>query len=133
MSLRFPVRGCGDRTGIVRCRCSYCALTADSARKSLGASAGSVQRSCGDGGVTLRGLQDHRTIFCPNDNLKSFDFRKISERPPHDAPTTCLRAYDFFFQICHKSSLNKTVEARAPMNPYGNCTADACLRTEAAR
>ena len=118
---------------IVRESCDAVAVGVHS-RKSLGARAGSVQRSCEDGGVTLRGSQDHRTIFCPNDSLEN----SISARSASGLCTMLLRhvyglrAYDFFFQICHKSSLNKIVEATAPVNPYGNCTADACLCTEAA-
>ena len=37
------------------------------------------------------------------------------------------------FKICHSAELNKIVEATAPMNPYDNCKATSCLRTEAAR
>ena len=43
-----------------------------------------------------------------------------------------LHAYNFFFQICYKSSLNKIIETTAPMNPYKNRTATACLCMEAA-
>ena len=50
-----------------------------------------VQRPCRDGAVTLRGPYDNRTIFFPNDHLKSCDFRKISTRLLHDARTMLLR------------------------------------------
>ena len=51
---------------------------------------------------------------------KSGYSHKSSARP-HFAPGYVygIRVYDFFFQICHKSSLNEIVEATAPVNPYG--------------
>ena len=136
-------RLCGDRTEIVRCRWSLRAVSADSARKSCGARARSVQRPRGDGALTVqwshdypKSLQspDHRTIFCPIDHLKACVFRKTSALPPHDSHTIFLRdTLRFCFQMCQKSSLNKIVEATAPVNPYENRTAATCLRTEAAR
>ena len=42
-----------------------------------------------------------------------------------------LQAYDF--SNLYNFSLNKIVEAAAPVNPYENLTAASCLRTEAAR
>ena len=48
---------CGDRTEIVRCSCR--AVSADYARKSYDARAGSAQRSRGDGAETVLGC----TIF----------------------------------------------------------------------
>ena len=44
----------GDCTEIVLCRCNCRAISAASAQESHGASAGSVQRQCGDGAVTPR-------------------------------------------------------------------------------
>ena len=101
----------GGRAEIVRKSCDASAVavhSADSARKSYGARAGSVRSRC---------------FFFQNDYLKSCDFYKISARPPHDARMMLLRnvyglrAYDFFSQICHMSSLIKIADATAPMNP----------------
>ena len=36
----------------------------------------------------------------------------------YDVTAMCLRAYDFFFQICHCAELNKIVEATMLVNPY---------------
>ena len=36
----------------------------------------------------------------------------------YDVTATCLRVYDFFFQICHCAELNKIVEATMPVNSY---------------
>ena len=127
---------CGGRTKIVRCRLQLPCSLRRSALKLYGTRVGSIQRPRGDSAMTVRGPYDHRAFFfffCSNDHLKSCDFRKISARPPHDIPTTCLRAAGLrSFQICRKSSLNKIVEATAPMNPYENGTAAACLRAETA-
>ena len=61
----------------------------------------------------------------------SCGFCMISMRPPRDARAgivRCLlrhvyglhvRGYEFF-KICHKSSLNKSIEATAPVNPCEN-------------
>ena len=49
-------RLCGDPTKIMKCRCSCRAVSADSARKSYGASAASVQNLRGDDAVTMRAL-----------------------------------------------------------------------------
>ena len=98
-------RPCGDRPEIVRCQCSGRAFRRF--RTEI------IRRSCG--------LRSFTVLFFQNDYLKSF--YKISARPPHDARMMLLRnvyglrAYDFFSQICHMSSLIKIVDATAPMNP----------------
>ena len=82
--------------------------------------------------MIARRPHDHRTIFLPN----PCDFRKISARPPHDAPTKFLRATVLrTFQICHKSSLNKIVEDTASVNPYRNRTiaADSAQKSHGTR
>lgn len=52
----------------------------------------------------------------------------------------CNATYDMstgygltIFSNLYNFSLNKIVEAAAPVNPYENLTAASCLRTEAAR
>ena len=71
------------------------------------ASTDAGRKWCGDCVRAVRSPYDF--IVGPNDHLKSCDFRKISAWPPHDAPTTCLRATGVrFFQICQKSSLTKS-------------------------
>ena len=61
-------------------------------------------------------------LFGPNDHLKSCVYLKLCGQLLQDAPTTCLRAVGIrFFQIRHKSSLYKIIEASATrVNQYEN-------------
>ena len=73
-------------------------------------------------------------IFFPKLPSKIFrfllDYSTASARCQPDAPLTCLGAKGFF-QICHKFSLNKIVEATAGVNLYRNHMASVCLHIEA--
>ena len=65
-----------------------------------------------------------RFLFAQMANLNlAFSTRSAQGIPRH---VYRLLAGDFF-QICHKSSLNKIVEAMATVNLYENRTASACL------
>ena len=120
-------RLCGERTEIVRCRCSCPAVSTDSARNSYSSRPGSVQRPRGAGAVTVRSPYD---FFWPIRPSKSWQFpqdhRAASARCPNIAPVPS----DFFLNL---SSLNKIVETTVPLNPYGNHTVAVCLRMEASR
>jgi len=76
-----------------------------------------------------------RTIFfCPNVHLQSCVFCTISARPPRGARAViCNATYDMstvygltIFSNLYNFSLNKTVEAAAPVNPYENLTPMRC-------
>ena len=143
--VRFLVRALGDRPGQSRTEAARrlygnraisvqlpCSLHTEIVRSPCSFRAEAARRWCGDHAAAV-------PFFGPNVHLKSCIFCTISAWPPRGARAgivQChlrhvygIRAYDC--SNLYNFSLNKIVEAVAPVNPYEN--AASCFRTEATR
>ena len=110
-------RSYGNRAIVVQLPCSLRRFCTGIVRRSCGFHTEAARRCA----VAVRGPYDQRT---KNYYLKSCDFHKNTARPPHVARMMLLRhVYGIytgsrvFFLNLPKSSLNKTIEATAPVNP----------------